>query len=230
MSVRALAFVEGATEEKFIRDVLAPRLAKDHNVFITATTPGERRKHGGVREWRQIQRDLLRYLKEDSDRFVTTMFDYYGLPTSWPGRELASRQQFAERAQTVEDGMLDNISTAMSGSFDRQRFVPYIQMHEFEALLFSAPSILGTVIPEQDITSELENIVNKFSNPEEIDDNPKTAPSKRIIQAFSQYKRPYEKHLDGIITAKRIGLETMQENCPHFNSWVTKLASLAQES
>ncbi len=76
MTVRVLAFVEGPTEEKFVREIVAPKLHA-RNIFITATTPGRKRSQGGVQPWNPIRRELFRYLKEDTGRFVTTMFDYY---------------------------------------------------------------------------------------------------------------------------------------------------------
>jgi len=83
---RVLAFVEGPTEEEFIKRIVAPVLiARD--VSITATTPGRKRSQGGVRPWAGIRVELLRYLKEDTNRYVTTMFDYYGMPSDWPGRD-----------------------------------------------------------------------------------------------------------------------------------------------
>ena len=223
MIVRVLAFVEGATEEKFIRETVACEL-RGLNVFITATTPGRKRFQGGVQSWRRIRTELLRYLKEDTNRFVTTMFDYYGMPTDWPERDVARHQAHDQKAATVEGAILEDISGAMGGAFNRQRFIPYVQMHEFEALLFSDPQILGGVIPERNVTIELQNIVNSSRTPEEIDDDPNTAPSKRILRL----SRHYQKVLHGSIAAQRIGLTLMRRKCPHFNEWLTRLESLGQ--
>jgi hypothetical protein len=223
MTVRVLAFVEGPTEEKFIREIVASALIP-RNVFIAATTPGMKRSQGGVQPWARIRRELLRYLKEDSSRFVTTMFDYYGMPTDWPGRNLAHPQVHCRKAATVEKAMLEDISEAMGDAFNRQSFIPYIQIHEFEALLFSAPDILGKVIPKQGITHNLQTIAKSFRTPEEIDDDPNTAPSKRIFRLFQQY----QKVLHGSIASRRIGLLLMRQKCPHFDEWVMKLESLGQ--
>lgn len=225
MTVRVLAFVEGQTEEKFIRGIVASELIT-RNVSITATTPGRKRSHGGVRPWAGIRLELLRYLKEDTNQYVTTMFDYYGMPVDWPGRDLARRQSHCRKAATVEKAVLDDISEAMGNTFDRQRFIPYIQMHEFEALLFSAPDILGKVVSEQDIAHDLQSIANEFRTPEEIDDNPYLAPSKRILRLSQRY----QKVLHGNIAAQQIGLPLMRKKCPHFSEWLTRLESLGQES
>jgi hypothetical protein len=221
MTVRLLAFVEGPTEEKFIKEIVAPELAV-RNVFITPTTPGRKRSQGGVQRWARIRRELLRYLKEDEKRFVTTMFDFYGMPTDWPGRDSICSGAPNRKAPTVENAILDDIAGAMGNAFNRERFVPYVQMYEFEALLFSNPDILGKVVPEQDITRDLKNIVGTFQTPEEIDDDPNTAPSKRILQLSQQY----QKVLHGSVAAKLIGLNLMRRKCPHFAAWLTKLESL----
>ena len=215
--IRVLAFVEGPTEEKFIKETIAPAFLQQE-VFMSPTT------HGGVRRWPHVSKELLRYLKEDARRYVTTMFDYYGMPSDWPGRDAARRQAHSEKAATVERAILDDISEAMGNAFDRRRFIPYVQMHEFEALLFSDPDILGKVIPEQDITEDLIGIANSFSTPEEINDNQKTAPSKRILRLSPKY----QKVLHGSIAAQQIGLPRMRQKCPHFGRWLTKLEQLRQ--
>ncbi|MCK4547834.1 MAG: DUF4276 family protein [Candidatus Eisenbacteria sp.] len=225
MMVRALAFVEGATEEKFIKEIIAPELGA-REVFIRATTPGRKRSQGGMQPWARIRRELLRYLKEDTNRFVTTMFDYYGMPTDWPGRGSARRQAHDQKAATVEDAILKDISGAMGDAFDERRFIPYVQMHEFEALLFSDPAILGRVVSEEGIADNLQSIADEFPSPEEIDDGPNTAPSKRILATCKQY----QKVLHGNIAAQRIGLARMRQKCRHFAEWLTRLESLGQEN
>jgi hypothetical protein len=223
MTVRILAYVEGPTEEKFIRTIVAPNLLA-RNVFVTATTPGRRRRQGGVQSWARTRKELLRYLKEDEGRFVTTMFDYYGMPTDWPGRDAAGSQTHFQKAATVEDAVLNDIVAAMGDAFNQQRFIPYVQMHEFEALLFSDPNTLGEVIPEQGIQRALADIASSFSTPEEINDDPATAPSKRIVALCRQY----QKVLHGSIAAERIGLPLIRLECPHFNEWLTSLESRGQ--
>ncbi len=225
MTSRVLALVEGQTEEKFIKGIVAPALIA-RNVSIIATTPGRKRSQGGVRLWGGIRVELLRYLKEDTNRYATTMFDYYGMPIDWPGRDLARHQAHRQKATTVESAMLEDISEAMGSTFNRKRFIPYIQMHEFEALLFSAPSILGKVISEQDIACDLQGIADSFQTPEEIDDGSRSAPSKRILQLSQQY----QKVLHGSIAAWQIGLPFMRQKCPHFGEWLEKLELSGQES
>ncbi len=224
MTVRVLAFVEGPTEEKFISDIVRPSLAS-RNVFISATTPGRRRAHGGVQHWARTKRELLRYLKEDKERFVTTMFDYYGLPNDWPGRsEARQEKQITEKAEAIGHAIHADICGDLGESFDGARFLPYIQMHEFEALLFSDTRVLAEAVPRPNLQSRLEAIVQECVEPERIDDSSTTAPSKRICALVPEY----QKVLHGIIAAKRIGLATMREQCPHFARWFEALEQLGE--
>lgn len=99
------------------------------------------------------------------------------------------------------------------------RFFPYVVMHEFEGLLFSNPKAFCDGIARPDLVSHFQNIRDQFGSPEEINDSPDTAPSKRIIAAVPGYQKP----LYGTLAALEIGLADMRGACPLFNSWVTKL-------
>ncbi|MDE2762563.1 MAG: DUF4276 family protein [Gemmatimonadota bacterium] len=225
--MRVLAVVEGPTEERFVKGLLAEPLGR-RGVFITARRPGHPGRQGGVPPWRNLQRELVGLLKEDANRHVTTMFDYYGMPVSWPGREEARNSSHAEKAELVEQAMLHRIGEALGGDPRTLRFIPYVQMHEFEALLFSKPQLLAEVVSGERHTrrvpQELERIVAAFGSPEEIDDNPDTAPSKRILALAPQY----QKVIDGNLAASRIGLAAMRRKCPHFAGWVGRLRALGR--
>ena len=104
-----------------------------------------------------------------------------------------------------------------------RRFIPYVQMYEFEGLLFSSPEAIGTVLHDQNVTDWAQGVLDQFNNnPEEINDAPQTAPSKRIIQ-----KTNYRKTTHGPNIAKEIGLPTMREMCLGFSEWLTKIEALA---
>jgi len=223
--VRVIALVEGQTEETFVRRLLAPQLSM-HGVAISATTYGRRRSHGGVPRWRQAERELLRLVKEDSGRRVTTMFDYYRLPSNWPGREAVAGKPPRAKAKILERAMQSRITHSLGRDASPSRFVPYIQMHEFEALLFAEPRTLGEVLtrdadPQRTIRSLLQ-VVAHFATPEEIDEGATTAPSKRILSLAEHY----QKVTDGNLAATRIGLETMRQECPHFDEWLRRLEAL----
>ena len=107
----------------------------------------------------------------------------------------------------------------MGAGFDPSRFIPFVTMHEFEALLFSDCERFARGIGQPEMTSPLQEIRNAFSNPEEIDDSPDTAPSKRVIALIPGYQKP----LMGTLAALEIGLVAMRTECPHFDAWVKRL-------
>jgi hypothetical protein len=222
---RVIAVVEGYAEQAFVRDVLAPWLAV-RGVGFGARLVGKPGHKGGVGEYHRAQRDILTLLRQESSTIVTTMFDFYGMPSSWPGRKKARTGGHARKAATVERAILADVAKQMGPKFNEKRFLPYIQMHEFEALLFSRPETIAEVIPHAKASDDLKAIRDEFSTPEEIDDDPQTAPSKRIERLCPAYQKP----LHGAIAARRIGIEVIRQECPHFNEWLTVLELLGQTS
>ena len=229
---RLLLHVEGQTEETFVNDVLAPHLSDRGYDSVRARLVGNARQRdrcGGIRDWNAVRRDITNHLKEDPGSFATTMVDYYGLPRSgqraWPGRARASTLPFAQRAGAVEAALLADIGREMGGGFDPNRFVPYVMMHEFEALLFSDCQQFGKGIGRPDLAESFQGIRDQFASPEEIDDSPETAPSKRVESLVAGYQKP----LLGILAALRIGLDAMRLECPHFAMWLSRLEALTAD-
>ena len=226
---RLLVHVEGQTEENFVNEVLAPHLYTQGFSSVGARLIGnarQRDRRGGIKGWPAVQRDLVRHLNEDRNCIATTMVDYYGLPQSgngaWPGRAQASASAFPEKARTVEDRLSANINQTMGVDFDSRRFVPYLMMHEFEALLFSDCDRFGAAIGRPKLSPRLQQIRNSFDSPEEIDETPNRAPSKRILALYPGYQKP----LLGTLAALEIGLPRIRAECPHFSSWVSHLEDL----
>ena len=151
------------------------------------------------------------------------MVDYYGLPRTgpkaWPGREEALNTTVLAKPEVVEKSLLQDVVQTMGASFDSSRFIPFVTMHEFEALLFSDCERFALGIGKPEMTDPLQEIRNAFSNPEEIDDSPDTAPSKRVVALIPGYQKP----LMGTLAALGIGLVAMRAECPHFDAWVKRL-------
>jgi hypothetical protein len=219
---RVLVIVEGPTEQTFVRNVLAPYLAAT-GVMVSPRILGRPGKKGGISGFIQARNEIVAILKEDTNRFCTTMFDYYGMPDSWPGRAESRNALFSQKASLVESRLTESVGQAMGSAFRHERFIPYVQMHEFEALLFSQPSVLASVMRRPEITQELQKIISEFDSPEMINDDVNSAPSKRLLRLYP----PYNKPLHGNIAAERIGLAAIREKCPHFNEWVSKLERLS---
>ena len=223
---RLLVHVEGETEESFVNEVLAPHLLEYGYEKVSARLIGnarQRDRRGGIRAWSAVRRDILNHLREDADCLSTTMVDYYALPQTggavWPGRAAADNCIFEDKAETVQAALLADVCEELGGNFDSNRFVPYVMMHEFEGLLFSNPTRFGQGIGRPDLSPQFQAIRDSFSTPEEINDSPQTAPSKRIIQLFPTYQKP----LMGTLAILAIGLESIRQECPLFRNWVDLL-------
>lgn len=150
------------------------------------------------------------------------MVDYYGMSPTWPGRSEAIQRPLPERANFVETRLQADVSHRMGNSFNPDRFVPYVMMHEFEAMLFSDCHRFADTLGRPNLASDLQSIRDQFDNPEEIDDSPQTAPSKRIERRVAGYQKP----LAGTQGVLAIGLGAIRAACPHFDAWLERLECL----
>ena len=216
-----IAHVEGQTEESFVNELIAPYLS--HLGYSTIRPVFIGGMQGGITSWRLAQRDIVNHLQEDEACIATTMVDYYGLPatgrSAWPARAEASTLPFADKAPAIEDALTERVLEAMGPGFNPSRFVPFVMMHEFEALLFSDCAAFARTIDRPELGAGFQQIRDDFTSPEEIDDSPNNAPSKRI----GAMVRGYQKPVMGTLAALEIGLETMRRACPHFRHWLNRL-------
>lgn len=225
---RVLIHVEGETEENFVNAVLRPHLHTLGYQSVGARIIGnarQRDRRGGIRPWHSVHRDVVRHLKEDLGCLSTTMVDYYGLPAvgegAWPGRRDANNQPFADKVRAVQGAMHEDICGRMPDGFDGRRFVPFVMMHEFEGLLFSDCSAFSKGIGKPELEEKLRAIRNQFNNPEEINDSPTTAPSKRVVDLVPDYQKP----LFGALAAMDVGIDAICRECPNFRVWIDQLRS-----
>lgn len=225
---RLLIHVEGATEETFVNEILAPHLYNFGYSKVSARLLGNARmraRRGGIKSWSAVREDILNHLRGDQGSISTIMVDYYALPgtgsRAWPNREAATELAFANKASLIETAIHAEICDQMGGGFNNQRFIPYIIMHEFEALLFSDPNNFAKGIGNEDLADSFQEIKDMFSSPEEINDSPQTAPSKRVVNILPNYEKP----LMGTLAVLEIGLETIRQECHLFNEWLTLLES-----
>lgn len=146
------------------------------------------------------------------------MFDLYGLPQDTPGNQTINNSiSGKERIFQLEKAISEDIS-------DR-RFIPHIQLYEYETLLFSDINAIDNVIGIHGLSQKekLQEIINKAGEPEKINNNPNTAPSKRLQHIYP----PYQKNPHNLLIIKKIPLTKIRFECPHFDSWLTKLENLA---
>jgi hypothetical protein len=222
--MRLHVVVEGQTEETFVRRVLAPHLGT-FSVWADARSVMTARKHGaiykgGLPSYALARKDILLWMKDDrnADAAFTTMFDLYGLPMDFPDYDKAKRQSDCrQRVATLE--------AAMKADIGPPRFTPYIQLHEFEALILADPQKLDCQFIEYD--EAIRNLVamaGSFESPELIDDGDETAPSKRIIREIAAYEGM--KASAGPLIAERIGMATLRAKCQHFAEWLSNLEAV----
>lgn len=150
------------------------------------------------------------------------MVDLYALPNDFPQFDEAKRKN--DPYQKVEQ-----LETALFNDINDRRFIPYIQLHEFEALILSEPSKLAERFPEyEQQVEQLCDICGDFISPELINDGATTAPSKRINQFIPGYKG--SKVSVAPLIAGKIGLTKIREKCPHFHQWLSQLENLSSSN
>ncbi len=217
---------EGDTEDRFVSLVLSPYFRQfgmvvKHQMLLTNKKKGIT---GGVISYEQVKRDLVLMTRQFADNgyeehWFTTMFDLYALPGEFPGMD-----------KTIADPYLRvaGIEQAFTVDFNHPRLIPYIQLHEFEALVFTNLDYLLTEYPNAGKAVEALKVAlgEKQGNPELVDDGYDTAPSKRIISALDKYHHDYNKVKVGPDCALQKGVEALMAECRHFGEWVKTLKAI----
>ncbi len=216
--IRIIIIGEGPTEQTFCNDVLQP-LFNTQDKFIE--TPKIKKSQGGIVPWTYLKKQIELHLK-DSSVYVTTLIDYYGIYShhKFPGWEEAQKiVNKNERIAFVEKAMLEDIEDSV-----RNRFIPYIQLHEFEGLLFSDISVIEDNFDDNEFNDHnyLLETISTFDNPEDINDGINTAPSKRLKRII----KDYSKIVYGSLIAQEIGLDKIRDKCPRFNDWIETLLAI----
>lgn len=198
--VRIGISVEGPTEERFVKKVLYPYLIVK-GIDITPISMG-----GDVNIDRA--KNELKKIANSFD-FVTTLYDFYGFKKRQDGEDKVALEQ--RLVASVHDGV-------------RLKLIPYIQMYEFEGLLFSCPQSMERGLNENGIEVWCQEVLNEFNgNPELINNSVETAPSKRLLKHTK-----YRKTTHGPNIAEEIGISKMREMCIGFHEWLCKIERLAE--
>jgi Domain of unknown function (DUF4276) len=216
---RVVIICEGETEREFCKTLLASYFGK-RNIHIQS--PLIKRSMGGIVRWSILKKEIENYLKEN-DVYVTMLIDYYGLYSKYnfPGwDESLKRIDKNERMDFLEAAMQNDISETL-----RHRFIPYMQLHEFEGLLFNNIEVFYEQVPKNELVgiAELEKTFRDYpDNPEMINNIPETSPSHRLERIISGYN----KILYGHYFAEAIGLEKIRLKSPRFNQWMNKIETI----
>ena len=219
---RLIIVVEGDTEKEFVDKVLSPYLYSKGLQSISCF----KIKHtkGGLTKYRHLKIVLINCMYE-SNVIVSSLIDFYALPKDFPKYEDAGKiVNKAERLSFLENAIIEDIENEKGGRFPN--LFPYIQLHEFEALVFSSINGISSLFGSNEADfAEIENTINAHSNPEEINNSPLTAPSKRLKKSI----KGYNKVIDGIMIIEEIGIDTILRKCPRFNNWVQSLIQKVKE-
>lgn len=213
---RLLMLVEGQSEEIFVKRTLAPYLS-ERRVYVqppiilwTKRLGSGGGYRGGVSHWNQILRSLIP-LTRDSDAWVTTLLDFYGLPEDFPGYQQALEPgDPRQRVATLQEAFVEAIG--------HPRFVPFLALHEFEAWVFSAPD----VVADHFGTPGLAARIRQAGDPELIDRGDSSHPKARLQSMTSAYKETS----DGPTLLAKIGIDVIRGACPHFAAWLNRLEAL----
>ena len=221
--IRVRIICEGQTEEEFVNNLLSDHLHSYGVHPIPIVIRGRRHRGGDVR-YERVFINVRNSLLQEKRCYCSTLIDFNGLPAKFPGKSIAKAQNNLNEKAATFCAAFEFALKRDIGENSIRRFIPYVQMHEFEALLFSDTEMLANGIGRPDLYSELTKIGNSFSTPEHINDSTVTAPSKRIISLFPGYE--LQKPLYGVLAALQIGLPKIRQECPLFDAWLKTLEAL----
>jgi hypothetical protein len=212
---RVIIICEGETEREFCKKVLAPHL-ENENIFIQ--TPRIKKSMGGIVSWQTLKKEIEIHLQEPNV-FVSMLIDYYGLsqkhhfPCWIESKKITDKNT---RMDFLENAMKNDMANSV-----QHRFIPYLQLHEFEGLLFNNIQIFHEQVPKSELVGidELEKTFADYDNPEMINDNKETSPSHRLKRII----KGYNKVLYGHYFAEAIGIGQIRKKSPRFNQWVEKI-------
>jgi hypothetical protein len=208
--------VEGQTEETVVKNVIAPHLSSEQtyvtvSIFTTKRPAGGPAYKGGLARWSRVRRELQLLLRDSSITALTTLFDYYAFPDDAPGMIDRPNGSPYDRVQHVEQAICHEINDG--------RFLPNLVLHELEAWVLADCVGLGKVMGNIAGASALSRIVGAGSGPELINEGSNTAPSKRILNVYPNYR----KTIDGPTVIEGAGLASIRQLCPHADQWLTDI-------
>ena len=219
MIKRVIIICEGLTEQAFCKTNLQAHL-QSKGIYIQ--TPLIKHSKGGIVKWSILKQQIETHLKTEPSALVTTFIDYYGLYSKYNFPEWENCEKIQDRNKRMDElekSMCNDISEDL-----RYRFIPYLQLHEFEGLLFNDIDIIYSQIPPDAIVNktELEKTFADYDNPEMINNNRSTSPSHRLERII----KGYNKVVYGDILAEAIGLIRIRSKSPRFNNWISILENI----
>jgi hypothetical protein len=208
---------EGAAEKQYAENYLRPYLADFGKIISVSCVSTSKTQKGGISSYTKAKNEIGIFLKKAEFDLITTMFDLFKLPNDFPN--YATAQQIADPYLKVA-----SLEEAFKKDINHYRFLPYLQLHEFEALTLANPDnlLIEYLGREQEIDELKKILANYNGNSELINGGATTAPSKRILKLIPEYSKVNP----GVTILSFSEIPTLKNKCPHFGEWLTKLETL----
>jgi hypothetical protein len=208
--IRVCVIGEGPTEVEFVNRCLEPYLRPFGVSAYGTVLSAKSGRHRGGRVTIDRLAKMISLHYSEADR-VTTLVDFYGF------------QDRAARSRNQLEADIAGAAKAITTGYDARWVLPYVQMHEFEGLLFTNPADFAWAEDgwSEDVKSRLTAVAQAFVSPEDINDSPETAPSKRILSIFPE--GTYSKPEHGPLIAEATGVDAIRAKCPAFSAWIGRL-------
>jgi Domain of unknown function (DUF4276) len=222
---RVCIVCEGPTESKFVDQVMTEPLATLGVYLEPLQIETSNGNKGGALNYDRVKPFLCNTLRQRSAPFVTTFFDLYRLDKRFPGLSLGhQKNELSQKLNTICDALHQDV--IQTSGCAPNRFIPYIQAHEFEALLFSDIQVLTSMELSWGRAYEvLQQARQSVISPEHINHGEATKPKARLTAALHQPQ--FANTGNGILAAKHMGLAKIESQCHHFAAWLRQLRALA---
>ncbi|CAM3777736.1 DUF4276 domain-containing protein [Flavobacterium branchiophilum] len=214
--------VEGPTELEFVDRILIPYFNSKgittHIQGIAITMSGGGHGFNNIKHFENTIKPVLNYKNEP---FITTLIDYFKLnsETKLPGfLESSNMSTTDKKLECLENKLNDVVQKIKPYNY----FIPYIQKHEMETLMFANPE-MGFSLEDENIKNAVVAICNQYPNIEDI--NSGFGPSERLEAIYKQNGKKYNKIIDGMDIAELTGIEKMLEKSYRFRIWIEKLTT-----
>ena len=205
---RVYIVVEGQTEQEFVNSVISPYLQEFGILSVTPVlVRTSRTGRGGMVSYSHLANTIRPLLMSKKSDYIVTTF-IFRLPHDMPHYEDSMK-----KPDKIEQ--IQSLEAAINEAIDDRRFFSYIQLHEFEALLFSSNKGFEYYFSEE-LAAKTASIISSYDTPEDINTSPEGAPSKRLLAI----KSDYNKVLEGNLIALEIGIKSILEKCPRFAEWI----------
>jgi len=221
--------VEGQSEEKFVKEILTPYFAPK-NIFlqvervITGKDKMGKACKGGGNSYQLYKNHLQNRIKQFSKNknyFFTTMIDLYALPNDFP--KIKEVEEYNDKYKSIAF-----LERAFFEDIGYNNFIPYIQLHEYETLLFCDINAIVDEFFDLDDGKLYETIINdikKYDNIELINNSKETAPSKRLDK-YTKGAYCGQKVTSSFNILQKIDISILRDKCEHFNYWLEKIEQL----